>query len=253
MNLFDLTGKTAIVTGGNQSIGLAIARGLGSAGASVVIANRRAEEGRRAAEALRTEGLKAAAMPADVRDRSSVAALVARVLQDYGAIDILVNNAGVMLRKPVQDYTAEEWDHIFDTNLKGLFFCCQLVGREMLKRRKGKIINVSSNVSEVVMAGRAIYCISKAGVSHLTRALALEWARDNINVNAIGPGPTVTELNRKFFQENPQDLQERIDSIPMGRMGDPADYAGAAVFLASAASDYVTGQTLLVDGGSTLW
>jgi len=253
MNLFDLTGKTAIVTGGNQSIGLAIARGLASAGASVVIANRRAKEGRQAAEALQGENLKVVAVPTDVRDRASVATLVARVLQDYGAIDILVNNAGVILRKPAQDYTAEEWDHIFDTNLKGLFFCCQLVGREMLKRKKGKIINVSSNVSEVAMAGRSIYAISKAGVSHLTRALALEWARDNINVNAIGPGPTVTELNKNFFEAHPRDLQERIDSIPMGRMGDPADYAGAAVFLASAASDYVTGQTLLVDGGSTIW
>jgi NAD(P)-dependent dehydrogenase (short-subunit alcohol dehydrogenase family) len=123
----------------------------------------------------------------------------------------------------------------------------------MIKQNKGKIINISSNVSEVIQAGRVVYAASKAGVSHLTRGFALEWARHNINVNAIGPGPTITELNKKYFEENPDDLQERIDSIPMARVGAPPDHVGAAVFLASDASDYITGQTLLVDGGSTIW
>ena len=253
MELFDLTGKIAIVTGGNQGIGFAIARGLGIAGASGVIANRRASEGQKAAESLKHEGLEAVAKPTDVASRSSVADLVSSALSDFGKIDILVNSAGVILRGPVEDFSEEEWDNILDINLKGLFFCCQLVGKEMIKRKKGKIINISSNVSEVVQPGRSIYAVSKAGVSHLTRALALEWAEHNINVNAIGPGPTITQLNKVYFEENPEDLKERIDSIPMGRMGDPSDHVGAAVFLASDASNFITGETLLVDGGSTIW
>ncbi len=253
MDLFDLSGKTAIVTGGNRGIGFAIAKGLAIAGAAVVIANRRGTEGQRAAESLKAEGFEAMAIPTDVASRSSVADLVSDVLGRFGKIDVLVNSAGVILRGPVEDFSEEEWDIILDINLKGLFFCCQLVGKEMIKRRKGKIINISSNVSEVVQPGRSIYAVSKAGVSHLTRALALEWARYNINVNAIGPGPTITELNKTYFEENPDDLKDRIDSIPMGRMGKPSDHVGAAVFLASDASDFITGQTLLVDGGSTIW
>jgi NAD(P)-dependent dehydrogenase (short-subunit alcohol dehydrogenase family) len=179
--------------------------------------------------------------------------LVGRVIEEFGRIDILVNSAGVIDRGPVEDFSEKQYDYIMDINLKGVFFCCQLVGKEMVRQGKGKIINISSNVSEVIQAGRVVYAASKAGLSHLTRGFALEWARFNINVNAIGPGPTITELNRKFFEENPADLQARIDSIPMGRVGDPLDHVGAAIFLASDASNYITGQTLLVDGGSTLW
>ncbi|UCF90970.1 MAG: SDR family oxidoreductase [Desulfobacterales bacterium] len=253
MNLFDLTGRIAVVTGGNQGIGFAIAEGLAKAGATVVIANRRAAAGQEAAAALAKEGLKAAAIPTDVARKSSVDNLVAAVLKTFNQIDVLVNSAGVITRGPVEHFSEQDWDYILDINLKGLFFCCQRVGQEMISRKKGKIINVSSNVSEVIQPGRSVYAVSKAGVSHLTRALALEWARYNINVNAIGPGPTITPLNAKYFEENPADLQERIASIPMARMGAPADHVGAAVFLASEASNFITGQTLLVDGGSTLW
>jgi NAD(P)-dependent dehydrogenase (short-subunit alcohol dehydrogenase family) len=253
MKLFDLTGRVAIVTGGNSGIGFAIAKGLGTAGATVVIANRRAAEGQRAAETLKNEGLEAVAVPADVSSRSSVADLVSTVIRDFQKIDILVNNAGVIVRTPPEDLSEDEWDRLMDTNLKGLFFCCQLVGREMIKRKRGKIINITSNVSEIAMPGRAVYAVSKAGIAHMTRALALEWAKHNIHVNAIGPGPTITELNKKHFDEHPQDLQDRIDSIPLHRMGDPLDCAGAAILLASDASDFITGQNLLVDGGSTIW
>ncbi|MCK4579884.1 MAG: glucose 1-dehydrogenase [Dehalococcoidia bacterium] len=252
MDIFDLSGKTAIVTGGNQGIGLAIARGLATAGASVVIANRRAVEGQKAAELLGSDGFTALAIPTDVSSTAAVAELVSRTIAELGKIDILVNAAAVIVRKPVEDISEEEWDGLMDINLKGLFFCCQLVGRHMIERRKGKIINISSNISQSIQVLRSIYAVSKAGVSHLTRALALEWAKYNINVNAIGPGPTITPFNRKYFDEHPDDLRQRIDSIPMGRMGDPSDYVGAAVFLASGASDFVTGQTLLVDGGSTI-
>ncbi|CAB1059181.1 Oxidoreductase, short-chain dehydrogenase/reductase family [Olavius sp. associated proteobacterium Delta 1] len=253
MILFDLKGRVAIVTGGNRGIGFAVAGGLAKAGAAVVIANRNADAGQKAALTISNKGFKATAVSTDVSEKSSVANLVTRVVEDFGRIDILVNSAGVIDRGPVEEFSETQYDYIMDINLKGLFFCCQLVGKEMIKRGRGKIINISSNVSEVIQAGRVVYAASKAGVSHLTRGLALEWARHNINVNAIGPGPTITELNRKYFEDNPADLQERIDSIPMARVGDPQDLVGAAIFLASDASSYVTGQTLLVDGGSTIW
>jgi 2-deoxy-D-gluconate 3-dehydrogenase len=253
MKLFDLSGKVAIVTGGNRGIGFAIARGLAEAGAAVVIANRNAEAGQQAAAALRADGFKTTSVAADISVKSAVQNLVDRVIEEFDRIDILVNSAGVIDRGPVEDFSETQYDYIMDINLKGVFFSCQLAGKEMIKQGKGKIINISSNVSEVIQAGRVVYAASKAGLSHLTRGLALEWARHNINVNAIGPGPTITELNRKFFEENPADLQARIDSIPMARVGDPLDHVGAAIFLASDASNYITGQTLLVDGGSTLW
>jgi NAD(P)-dependent dehydrogenase (short-subunit alcohol dehydrogenase family) len=253
MDFFDLSGKVAVVTGGNRGIGFAIAEGLATAGAALVIANRNPDEGQRAADTLKSEGFQAIAVQTDVSDKSSVGNLIKAVTDEFRQIDILVNSAGVIQRGPVEDFTEEQWDYIININLKGLFFCCQLAGREMIKQKKGKIINISSNVSEVIQSLRVVYAVSKAGVSHLTRGLALEWAKYNINVNAIGPGPTITELNKTYFEENPADLQERIDSIPMARVGAPLDHVGAAIFLASDASDYVTGQTLLVDGGSTIW
>ena len=253
MELFDLKEKIAIVTGGNRGIGFAVASGLAKAGAAVVIANRNADAGQKAAEVIRHKGFRATAIPTDVSSKSSVQSLVDAVLQEFSRIDILVNSAGVIDRGPVEDFSEKQYDYIMDINLKGLFFCCQLVGKQMIKQGRGKIINISSNVSEVIQAGRVVYAASKAGVSHLTRGLALEWAGHHINVNAIGPGPTITELNRKYFEDNPADLQERIDSIPMARVGEPQDLVGAAIFLASEASNYVTGQTLLVDGGSTIW
>ncbi len=253
MELFDLSQKVAIVTGGNRGIGFAIAAGLAKAGASVVIANRNAEAGQKAVDSIKSDGFRATSVPTDVSVKSSVENLIVKVIENFNRIDILVNSAGVIQRGPVEDFTEEQWDYIININLKGLFFCCQLVGKAMIKQKKGKIINISSNVSEIIQPLRTVYAVSKAGVSHLTRGLALEWAKYNINVNAIGPGPTITELNKKYFKENPDDLQERIDSIPMARVGDPLDHVGAAIFLASGASDYVTGQTLLVDGGSTIW
>jgi len=252
MSLFDLSDRTAVVTGGNRGIGFAIAEGLARQGARVVIANRNEQGGLAAAQRLVDQGLQAEAVTTDVSLGASVAHLVDTVLQRHGHIDILVNSAAVITRKPVEDFTEEEWDRIMNTNLRGAFLCCRDVGRHMIQQRKGKIINISSNVSQVVQPLRSVYCVSKAGLSHLTRALGLEWAPYGVNVNAIGPGPTITELNQKYFEENPRDLQARIDSIPMGRMGKPADHVGAALFLASEASDYMTGQTLIVDGGTNL-
>ena len=253
MNLFSLDGKIAIVTGGNQGIGFAISKGYAEAGATVIIVNRREAEGRKAAENLANEGFKVKAIATDVSDKSAVDSMVTKVMGEFGKIDILVNNAGVIARTPPEDFTEKEWDEIFGTNLKGMFFCCQAVGREMIKKKKGKIINITSNVSEVVMPGRSIYATSKAGAAQLTRALAIEWAKHRIYVNALGPGPTFTDINKKHFEENPEDLQARIDSIPLHRMGEPEDHIGPAIFLASDASNFITGQNLLVDGGSTIW
>lgn len=252
MKLFDLSGRTAIVTGGSLGIGFGIARGLASAGASVVIASRREALARSAAESLQKEGLSAVAVPTDVSQTSSIDAMVKQVIKDFGKIDILVNNAGFVIRKPAEDFTEEEWDRLMATNLRGLFFCCQRVGREMIRSRKGKIINISSVVSQIAHSGRSVYAVSKAGVSHVTRTLALEWAPHHINVNAIGPGVTITDINKKHFAEHPEELRKFVEAIPLGREGYPDDYAGAAVFLASDASDYVTGQILLVDGGMVL-
>jgi NAD(P)-dependent dehydrogenase (short-subunit alcohol dehydrogenase family) len=252
MDMFNLADKTAIVTGGSSGIGFAIAQGLARQGARIVIANRNPDGGMAAVQRLSDQGLRAEAITTDVSISSSVARLVDTVLQRHDRIDILVNSAAVIIRKPVQDFTEDEWDRIMDTNLRGAFLCCRDVGRHMLENHKGKIINISSNVSQVIQPLRSVYCVSKAGLSHLTRAFALEWAPYGVNVNAIGPGPTLTELNTRYFAENPRDLQDRIDSIPMGRMGAPGDHVGAAIFLASDASDFMTGQTLIVDGGSNL-
>lgn len=253
MNLFDLTGKIAIITGGNQGIGYAIAEGLADHGAHIIIANRRAEQGAAAAQAIADKGYTAEAIAVDVSDASSVATLVATVLERHERIDVLVNSAAVIVRKPAEELTEDEWQFVMDVNVKGTFLCCRDVGRHMIARRSGKIINISSNVSQVIQPLRSVYAVSKAAVSHLTRALALEWATYGVNVNAVGPGPTITDFNRKYLEEHPQDMQRAVNSIPMARLGAPNDHVGAAIFLASHASNYVTGQTLLVDGGSTLW
>jgi NAD(P)-dependent dehydrogenase (short-subunit alcohol dehydrogenase family) len=251
-NMFDLSSKVAIVTGGNRGIGLAIARGLASAGATVVIANRRAAEGERAAETLRGEGVSAVAMATDVTSRPSLEALVSHVTDQFGQIDILVNNAGLMVRKPVEEITEEDWDSVLDANLKGMFFCSQIVGREMIRNQKGRIINISSVRSQKIASNRSVYAISKAGVSNLTRVFAYEWGKHNITVNAIAPGTIITEFNRKHFEEHPEELAEIVKAIPRGRAGDPVDCVSAALFLASDASDFITGHVLFADGGTTI-
>lgn len=253
MQQYSLSGKVAVVTGGNGGIGLSIARGLAGNGAAVVIVNRRDAEGQKAAESLKKEGLKATAVPADVASTASLNQMVTKVIHDFGHIDILVNSAGVIRRKPAEDISEEDWDFMMDINLKGAFFCCQAVGREMIRSKKGKIINISSIVSNRMNPLRSAYAISKAGINHLTRALAFEWGRYNISVNAIAPTATITDLSRKFFvEEHPEALEAIVKSTPMGRIAAPEDYVGTAIYLASDASNYVTGQILYVDGGATL-
>jgi NAD(P)-dependent dehydrogenase (short-subunit alcohol dehydrogenase family) len=251
-DLFDLSGKVALVAGGSRGIGLAVAEGLASAGAKVVVANSTPDQGERAAAQIRAQGHDALAIPFDIRQRASIDALVVATLKACGRIDILVNAIGVIRRGPIEAVSEDDWDTMMGVNLRGAFLLCQAVGREMIAKRHGKIVNISSNVSQVLQPHRGAYAVTKAGMSHLTRVLGLEWAPHGINVNAIAPAPTITDLNRKFFEDNPKDLEARKQSIPLGRLGTPADYAGAAIFLASQASDFVTGQTYFVDGGSNL-
>lgn len=253
MELFDLSGRVAIVTGGNRGIGFSIAKGLASSGATVIIANRKTAEGQNAAESLKKQGLKAAAIPVDVTSIPSINEMVAKVISDYGKIDILVNCAAIITRRPAEEYPEEEWDRLMDTNLKGVFYCCQAVGREMIKNKKGKIINISSNISARAQIIRAAYATSKAGLNHLSRSLAFEWGKYNINVNALAPTVTITDINRKYFtEEHPEELQKYIELTPMGRIAEPDDYVGTAIYLASDASNFVTGQVIFVGGGITL-
>ena len=251
-DLFNISGRVAIITGGGRGIGFALVKGLASCGAVGVIADINLERAEEAAAMIRSEGFQARSIAVDVTKRNSVQDMVTQTIEESGQVDILVNCAGIIVRKPIEELTDEEWDSIMDVNLRGVFLCSQIVGKEMIKRKQGKIINISSNIAQVLQPHRGVYAVSKAGVSHLTKVMALEWAAYHINVNAIAPAPTMTDLNKKYFDEHPEDLKERLRSIPMGRLGDPQDYVGAAIFLASRASDFVTGQTVFVDGGSIL-
>jgi NAD(P)-dependent dehydrogenase (short-subunit alcohol dehydrogenase family) len=251
MKMFDLGGKVAIVTGGNRGIGFGITSGLAEAGATVIIANRQAAAGRKTAHALAQKGFEVAAIPVDVSSVPSISDMVAKVIQGFKRIDILVNNAGVTVRKAPEEFTEADWDTVMDTNLKGMFFCSQVVGREMMKQKTGRIINVSSVNSRIVSPNRTVYCAAKGGVTQLTKGLAVEWAKHGITVNAIAPGLTITDINREYFEARPGELEKALQHIPLAAPADVSDYAGAAVFFASDASKYVTGQTLFVDGGMT--
>jgi len=251
MKTFDLGGKVAIVTGGNRGIGYGITKGLAEAGATVVIANRNVADGEKVAQALTKKGLKVHAIPADVASLPSITEMVAKAIKDFKKIDVLVNNAAVTVRKAPEEFTEADWNVVMDTDLKGMFFCSQAVGREMMRQKKGRIINVSSVNSRIISPNRAVYCTAKGGVTQLTKALAVEWAKHGITVNAIAPGLTLTDINREYFRDRPAELEKVLQHIPLAKPAEVSDYAGAAVFFASDASNYVTGQTLFVDGGMT--
>ena len=250
--LFDLTEKVVLVIGGSRGIGLGAAKAFASAGAKVVIANRTYEEGQKAARGISDQGGNAVALPVDVQNSESVNALVSKVLETFSRIDVLVNSAGVQLRKPALEFQESEWDRIININLKGTFLVCQAVGREMVKRRKGKIINLSSVAAHVGLHNRAPYCTAKAGVSMLTRVLALEWAPYGVNVNCVAPGYTRTELLEDLFKKDPNFADTIKQVIPMGRIGETFDLDGVFLLLGSEASDFITGQTLYIDGGFTI-
>jgi 2-deoxy-D-gluconate 3-dehydrogenase len=249
MNLFDLTGRIAVVTGGNGGIGLGMARGLAQAGAIVVIAARNAEKSLKAVGELEGLGAKADFIPVDLASPISCRALIAETVARYSRLDILVNNAGMSIRKPPEAYTVEEWRQVIETNLTGAFVLCQAAHPIMERQRGGKIINIGSMMSIFGGAYAAPYSSSKGAIVQMSKSLATAWARDNIQVNAVLPGWIDTELTRDARAQVPG-LNERVLArTPAKRWGVPDDLAGVAVFLASAASDFVTGADIPVDGG----
>jgi gluconate 5-dehydrogenase len=246
--LFDLTGRVALVSGAAQGLGFAMAKGLGQAGATLVINGRSEEKVARALSALVKEDVKAHASIFDVRDVPRMREQIAVVERDIGPIHILVNNAGIQRRMPLEQFEDAAWHEVLETNLTGLFRLTREVVQGMIGRRSGKIINVCSLMCEAGRPTVGAYTAAKGGVKMLTKAMAVEWGKYNIQANGIGPGYFTTEMNRPLY-ENPQFDGWIKSRTPMGRWGDPNELAGTAVFLASPASDFVTGQVVYVDGG----
>jgi NAD(P)-dependent dehydrogenase (short-subunit alcohol dehydrogenase family) len=248
-NLFDLTGRVALLVGAG-GLGAAIAAGLADFGARLAIADRDLNLANASAEICSRPGIEAIATEIDIRDQASVAATVAKIEAMTGRIDILVNAAGIQILKPATDYTAEEWHRIIDTNLSGVFFVTQAVAKGMLARGYGRILSIGSVSSLLGHPYHAPYAASKGGVAIMTKSFATEWAPRGVTVNAIGPTYTETNLTKGIISD--QATRDRVTAaVPMGRLGTPEDLVGAAVFLCSDAAGFVTGQTLYVDGGRT--
>jgi 2-deoxy-D-gluconate 3-dehydrogenase len=263
---FDLTGKSAVVIGGGRGIGKGIALALADAGADVLVAARTKEQVEQTASEIKELGRRSIAVLADATKAVDLDRVVAKAISEWGGIDILVNSAGVGSRKPivplpgykpawavaVKDFFAptsdEEWHYMVDANLTTIFLATRAVGPYMIQQRKGKIINITSMTGAKGLSYQVVYCTTKAAVSMYTRALALEWARYNINVNAIGPGYVATEMTAMFF-ENEAVRDKLLRPVPLGRLCLPREVGLLAVYLASEASDYLTGQTIYLDGG----
>jgi NAD(P)-dependent dehydrogenase (short-subunit alcohol dehydrogenase family) len=244
----DLTGKTAVVIGGTTGIGRALVTGLVQAGADVVASSRRAEEVDATAKAIEAAGKRTLRVACDVSAKGSLEGLRDEVLKAFGKVDILINCAGRTKRTPTLEVSEEEFTGIMDTNLTGTLRACQVFGRAMIERKYGRIINIASLSSFVALYEVAAYAASKAAVASLTKSLAVEWAKHGVNVNAIAPGVFRTALNSKLLDETPRG-QEFLTRTPAGRFGKVEELAGAAVFLASDAASFVTGEILVVDGG----
>ena len=249
--LFDLTGRTAIVTGASRGIGLAAATALAEAGADIVLCDLASLDD--ATKQIESLGRKTLAVKVDVSSHESIRQAVAESVRLFGKADIIVNAAGTNLRKPATDWNEEDWAKVVNVNLRGTFFCCEEAGKQMITQQTGgKIINIASLLTAfgVPISGIVPYACSKGGIGGLTRSLAMEWAKYKINVNAVGPGYISTELTRSIHDDPTR--SPMIESrIPLGRWGAPEDLKGAFVFLASRASDYMTGQIVFVDGGWT--
>jgi gluconate 5-dehydrogenase len=252
--LFDLSGRVSVVTGGATGLGLQMATALAEAGSNIVICSRKVENCEQAAQAIERLGVKALGLAADVTKPDQVAAVKDAVMARFGRVDVLVNNAGRAWVAPPEELPLERWQQTMDLNITAPFICSQVFGREMIARKRGKIINIASIAG---LAGRnpkaydsIAYSTSKGALVNFTRDLAVKWAQHNIHVNCICPGFFVTPINRKLFERNPEPI---LREIPLGRTGGENDLKGIAVLLASDASDFVTGAIIPVDGGSIAW
>lgn len=252
VDLFDLKGKTALVTGASKGLGKALAKALAKAGADLALCARNLEDLNQAKAEMDKLGGRVRVFPMDVLNKSTIQKAVDSAVQEFGGIDILINNAGINIRKPVLELKEEEWDQVLNTNLKGYFLVAQAVVPDMIRRKKGKVINMASILGLVGLENQSPYASSKGGVIQLTKIMALEWAKYNINVNAIGPTYFETPLVATL-RNDPERFRFINERTPMGRWGQPEELEGTVIFLASAASDFITGQTIFVDGGWTIW
>lgn len=254
--VFDLTGKVMVVTGASKGLGRAFAKALAASGASVLGMARNREELESLRDEIAASGGSFDLAVADIIDEDAVQAAVAFCLERFGPPDVLVNNAGLgRVNKPFEDIETAEWQRTVDNNITGTFICCKYFGKEMIKRQKGKIVNIASMSG--IIANKGVHCgpyeVSKLGVVALTRSLASEWCKHHITVNALAPGYIATDRNSRFFEANPEWTQFALDLIPVGRMPLPDELGGAMVFLCSDASDYMNGAVLVMDGGYTVW
>jgi 2-deoxy-D-gluconate 3-dehydrogenase len=249
MRLFDLSGRVAVITGGNGGIGLGMAKGMAAAGASIVVAGRDAAKNTAAVSEIVAAGGQASAIPVDVLQEDSCRALIAETMKAHGRLDVLVNNAGMSIRKQPEDYTLAEWHTVLDSNLTSAFLCSQAAYPAMKKSGGGKIINIGSMMSIFGAPFATAYAASKGGMVQMTKSLATAWAKDGIQVNAILPGWIDTALTRRAREQVGGLHESVLKRTPAGRWGMPDDFAGIAVFLAAPASDFVTGAAIAVDGG----
>jgi NAD(P)-dependent dehydrogenase (short-subunit alcohol dehydrogenase family) len=247
--LFSLQGETAMVTGAGSGLGQAIARGMAEAGAQVAVVDLSRERASSTARRIEEDGGKVMALETDVTDAAAVRRAVEAVTREWGTIDILVNSAGTIFRHPALDYPEEEWDRVLTTNLKGTFLCCQIVGKGMVERGKGSIVNIASIGGLIAYPGCIAYLASKGGVVQLTKGLAVEWARFGVRVNAIAPFVFDTPMVQPIREREPAHFQRMVEKAPLGRLGQAEEIIGASIFLASPASSLITGHVLAVDGG----
>lgn len=251
MDRFRIDGKVALVTGGARGFGRVFAEALADAGASVALSSRNATQAEKVAKEIEaSSGKMMLGVGANVSLHSDVSEMVSRTVEKFGRLDILVNNAGINIRGPIEKLSEEDWDAVVDTNLKGPWLCCRAVGELMRRQKWGRVINVSSMLGEISLPGRTPYASSKGGLTLLTKTLALEWAADGVNVNALCPGPFLTEINTPLLND-PAASAAMCAKIPLGRWGEPSEIGPAVVFLASDASSFMTGATLFIDGGYT--